>query len=274
LSTKNDGFSVGIASLVPMFKRAKLLMQNAQFLLWKRKHPSADFKDYFLEIAHSDLARGLPHPTLGHNLSGSAFPISGQKTFPSLARRYGVGPDDTCVDYGCGTLRVGIHAIRYLNPGRYWGMDISALFLTQGLELIGSELARTKRPNLRVISPATIAEATAAKPKFLFSVNVLLHVHPSELSEFMANILSIIRGNGAAVVSGEWIEARSMQVARQSWIHAQADLREAVQAAGGQATFVARATHGGRTRGLIEIRQDTGATHGQAHVLAEPDGSM
>ena len=250
---KNDGLSIGIARLVPMFKKAKLLVQNAQFLLWKRNHPSADFKDYFLEIAHRDLARGLPHPTLGHNLSGSAFPLSGQKTFPSLARRYGVGPDDTCVDYGCGTLRVGIHAIRYLNPGRYWGMDISALFLTQGLELIGSELARTKRPNLRVISAATLVEAAAAKPKFLFSVNVLLHVHPGELSEFMTNILSVIQGNSLAVVTGEWTERRTRQVARQSWIHSKTDLRQAVRAAGGHALFQAAAS--GVTRGLIEICQ-------------------
>jgi SAM-dependent methyltransferase len=245
--------------LYSFFRRAKLLVQNAQFLLWKRKHPSAPFKDYFLEIVRSDFARGLPHPTLGDNLSSGAFGISGRKTFPSLVRKYCIAPDDTCVDYGCGTLRVGVHAIRYLNPGCYWGMDISARFLAQGLELIGSELARMKSPNLRVISPATIGEAAAAKPKFLFSVNVLLHVHPGELSEFMANILSIIRGKGLAVVTGEWSEVRTIQKARQSWIHSEADLREAVQTAGGHTVFVSRATHGDRTRGLIEIRRDSGA---------------
>jgi len=252
----------GIARLLPMLKRAKLLVQNAQFLLWKRRNPLADFKDYFLEIAQSHLARGLPHPTLGQNLSGSAFATSGQKTFPSLARRYGVAPDDTCVDYGCGTLRVGVHAIRYLNPSRYWGMDISTFFLAQGLELIGSELALKKLPNLRVISPATIAEAAAAKPKFLFSVNVLLHIHPSEISEFVANILSIIRCNGLAVVAGQWTEGRTIQVARQSWIHSEADLRKAVQSAGGHAIFVSKSSHGGRTRGLMEIRQNAAAAAG------------
>jgi len=236
-----------------MLKRAKLLVQNAQFLLWKRRHPLADFKDYFLEIAHSDLAQGRPHPTLGRNLSGSPFPTSGKKTFPSLARRYGIGPHDTCVDYGCGTLRVGLHAIRYLNPSRYWGMDISEVFLAEGLELIGSELVATKRPNLRVISPSTLAEAAAAKPKFLFSVNVLLHVHPGELPEFMTNILSIIQGNSLAVVTGEWTERRTRQVARQSWIHSKADVRQAVRAAGGHALFLSRAA--GITRGVIEICQ-------------------
>jgi hypothetical protein len=251
-----------IAGLLLMLRRAKLLLQNAQFLLWKRRHPLADFKDYFLEIAQSHLARGLSHPTLGHNLSGGAFATSGQKTFPSLARRYGIEPDDTCVDYGCGTLRVGVHAIRYLNPSRYWGMDISTFFLAQGLELIGNELALKKFPNLRVISPATIAEAAAAKPKFLFSVNVLLHIHPSEISEFFANILSIIRCNGLAVVAGQWTEGRTIQVARQSWIHSEADLRKAVQSAGGHAIFVTRSSYGRRIRGLMEVRQNAAAAAG------------
>jgi hypothetical protein len=238
-----------------MFKRAKLLVQKTQFLLWKKKHPSAEFKHYFLKIAHRDLARGVPHPTLGRNLSGGAFATSGQKTFPTLVRRYGLRPDDTCVDYGCGTLRVGLHAIRHLNPGCYWGMDITEVFLAEGLELIGSELVATKRPNLRVISPSTLAEAAAAKPKFLFSVNVLLHVHPNELTEFMTNILSIIQGDSLAVVTGGWTGWRTRQVARQSWIHSKADLRQAVRAAGGHALFISRAAAAGLERGLIEIRQ-------------------
>src|SRR5262249_36133154 len=150
-------------------------------------------------------------------------------------------------------------AITYLNPSRYWGMDISTFFLAQGLELIGSELALKKLPNLRVISPATVAEAAAARPKFLFSVNVLLHIHPSEISEFVANIVSIIRCNGLAVVAGQWTEKRTIQVARQSWIHSEADLRKAVQSAGGHAIFVSRSWYGGRTRGLMEIRPNAAA---------------
>jgi hypothetical protein len=247
--------------LFSFFRRAKLLVQNAQFLLWKRKHPSAPFKDYFLEIVRSDFARGLPHPTLGRNLSSGAFGISGRKTFPSLVRRYCIAPNDTCVDYGCGTLRVGLHAIKYLDPHRYWGMDISELFLAQGVTLIGSELARNKSPNLRVISPATIAEVSATKPKLLFSANVLLHVHPEELSEYVTNILSIIGIHGIGVITGQWSKSPTTQVARQSWVHSEANLREATQAAGGSAVFVATTTRGYRTRGLIEIRPDSRALH-------------
>jgi hypothetical protein len=244
----------GSRSLMSFLKTAKLLVRKTEFLLWKRKNPSAAFTDYFLKIVYGDLARGLSHPTLGPKLCKGSFGISGQKTFQTLARRYGVGPGDTCVDYGCGTLRVGVHAIKYLRRDRYWGMDISAPFLAQGLELIGRDLARTKRPNLRVISPESIAEVAAAKPKLVFSVNVLLHVHPAELSEYANNILALIGNTGAAVIAGEWNESRTIQIARQSWIHSEVSLREATEAAGGSATFIQRAARDDRINGLIEIR--------------------
>jgi hypothetical protein len=246
--------SQGLRSL-SIIRRAKLLVQNAQFLVWKRKYPSAAFKDYFLEIVRKDLGRGLPHPTLGPNLSREPFGSAGQKTFPSLARRYGITPDDTCVDYGCGTLRVGVHAIKYLDPRRYWGMDISDFFLAQGLELIGGDLVRDKTPNLRVISPETVAEVAAAKPKLLFSVNVLLHVHPDELREYLGNIVNIIGASGTGAIAGVWSKTRTTQIARQSWVHSKSRLREATEAAGGSATFIPRIPRGHQANGLIEIRQ-------------------
>ena len=253
LLNKDRGFA-GIANFMSLLETAKLLVRKTEFLLWKRKHPSAAFTDYFLKIVYSDLARGLSHPTLGPKLCRGSFGTSGQKTFQTLARRYGVGPEDTCVDYGCGTLRVGVHAIKYLGRGRYWGMDISAPFLAQGLELIGRDLAGTKEPNLRVISPANIAEVSAAKPKLVFSVNVLLHVHPAELSEYVSNILALIGNTGAGVITGEWNKSHTAQIARQSWIHSEASLREAMEAAGGRVGFIQRTVRGDWVNGFIEIR--------------------
>jgi SAM-dependent methyltransferase len=253
--------------LFSLLRKAKSLVHDVQFLLWKRRHPSASFKDYFIEIVRSDFKRGRAHPTLGPNLSRESFGVSGQKTFPVLARRYSIGPDDTCVDYGCGTLRVGIHAIEYLNPCRYWGMDISELLLAQGAELIGSDLARRKSPNLRVISPASLAEAAAAKPKLVFSVNVLLHVHPDELFEYLTNILTLMGETGIGVVSGAWSYSRTSQIARQSWIHSEGHLREIARAAGGQLAFCPKPSiHIRKASGLIELRPASGdAGHVGSH---------
>jgi hypothetical protein len=50
---------------------------------------------------------------------------------------YGLKPEDTCVDHGCGALRIGLHAIRYLERGAYWGLDIEEFLLDEGREEVG-----------------------------------------------------------------------------------------------------------------------------------------
>ena len=37
----------------------------------------------------------------------------------------GLQPDDLLLDVGCGSLRGGVRFVEYLNPSRYFGIDIS-----------------------------------------------------------------------------------------------------------------------------------------------------
>ena len=72
----------------------------------------------------------------------------------------------------------------------------------------------TKAPNLRVISPATVSEVAAARPAILFSLKVLIHVHPDELDEYLGNILTIIGNSGRAIIMGKSSAGESFQFAR------------------------------------------------------------
>jgi len=240
-----------VALVVSFFNKAKLIVRNVQYRLWKRKNKSASFKDYFAEIVQKHIQSGRAHPTLGDNLAGKTFGVSGHRSFMLLARRYGIQPSDVCVDYGCGTLRVGLHAIEYLKPGCYWGLDVSDFLLNRGRELIGADLEHRKAPNLRVISGSSLREAAAAHPKLVFSISVLVHVHPDELSEYFTNILSLIDGNGVGMITTEWTGGDTYQTARQSWVHSVTTLRDA---APGNLTFIERAKRSNRTGGVIEVR--------------------
>ena len=180
---------------------------------------------------------------------------SGRQTFDLLVSRYHIEPGDVCVEYGCGTLRVGRHAIAYLEPGHYWGLDIAQSFLDGGLALIGADVAAQKIPALRVISELSVAETAAAKPKFLYSISVLMHVHPDELLEFMRNIVTIVGEQGFGVIAAQWTDTDTRQIGRQSWVHSFSALRAAVDASGGVGEFIERNVRSDRVSGVIELRR-------------------
>jgi SAM-dependent methyltransferase len=57
-------------------------------------------------------------------------------------RAQGLAESHAFVDVGCGALRGGVHFVRYLQPGRYHGLDINASLLEAGrLELEAAGLA-------------------------------------------------------------------------------------------------------------------------------------
>ena len=208
-----------------------------RFEEWQRQNPSKPFKEFFAESVVSKLAKGRAHKSLGGNLQDGIFGRSGEKTFKRLTK-YGLKSNDTCVDYGCGTLRIGIHAINYLGHGLYWGMDISDALLKAGRKLIGETLSEEKKPHLRVISPETVAEVAALKPAMLFSIKVLIHIHPDELPDYIRNIMTIIGTSGQAIITGKWSDEDTLQIGELSWLHGLSTLRDIVSANGGRLEII------------------------------------
>ena len=194
--------------------------QKSRFEDWQKKNPSKSFKDYFAETVEAKLQKGRSHETLGGNLRQGDYATSGRGTFQRLLNN-GLKPSDVCVDYGCGTLRIGQHIIDYLEPRGYRGLDISQYLLDEGRKLIGEELWNEKQPQLQVISPDSVAEVAAAKPTMMFSFAVLLHVHPDELGEYVGNVMDVIGTQGQYITDANLMDGETVQYSGRSWAHSQ-----------------------------------------------------
>lgn len=72
------------------------------------------------------------------HIIGGLWDEIGQLQFDFL-KWHGLTPDKTLLDIGCGSLRGGIHFVRYLNPANYYGVDINQSLLDAGYEI---ELAK------------------------------------------------------------------------------------------------------------------------------------
>jgi hypothetical protein len=231
---------------------------NAKFEEWRKQNPTKQFKDYFAEGVKPMIARGKVHASLGGNLIEGSHGEVGLGFLRVLIAR-GLKPEDVCVDYGCGTLRLGVHVMKYLRPGAYWGMDVAEFLLEEGRALIGEDVLADQRPNLRVISCEAVAEAAALKPAMVFSAKVLLHVHPDELGEYLQNIMTMIGTHGQAIIISKWNNGETLQYGGKGWAHGLPVMRDIVAAWGGKIVVLKEEAY--RLEGF-----DTSVKHGTLHL--------
>jgi SAM-dependent methyltransferase len=105
---------------------------------------------------------------------GGLWDEIGQLQFQFLVAQ-GLVPANYMLDIGCGSLRGGVHAIRYLEPGHYYGFDSHRELIDAGLthELSSNEAA-TRRPKLWQTSTF---EISAEAPPFEFAIAVSVFTH-------------------------------------------------------------------------------------------------
>jgi hypothetical protein len=176
---------------------------DLHFKFWKLWHPGAKFSDYYAGSIAASLKRGGTHKTLGNKKFLSGSYISGPaeldvashqkhgKNHFETAIKHGLLPKHTCIDYGCGSLRVGQHLINYLEPRNYLGLDIISDFYEAGKTLLPSQLMERKQPEFQTIDQTPVV-ARRADADFIVSFAVLKHVPPSELDAYFRGIIALM----------------------------------------------------------------------------------
>jgi len=217
----------GYSQLDSKERLQRISRSNRLFAQWLENNPESTFQDYYGYMLEQHLDQGHTHPTLGCNLiDGRVYGKSGKGMLKRLIS-LGLKQNHICVDYGCGSLRIGCHFIRHLDSGCYWGLDVNQRFLSDGKELIGQDLRLRKSPNLHLISDETMAQARTARPNFIFSKSVLLHVHPDELATYFDRITSLMAKHTRLVIDAT-ISGQTVQIEPLSWAYSKAMLEDMI----------------------------------------------
>ena len=104
-----------------------------------------------------------------------------QSQILTYLKKRGLSPDDTLLDLGCGSLRGGIHFIRFLAPRNYLGMDISAEVVWRGIHYeLGLPEFQERKPEF-VISDSFEFEALSKRPRFAIANSVFTHLPPQAI---------------------------------------------------------------------------------------------
>ena len=81
------------------------------------------------------------------DIVGGRWDETGRVQMAAL-RAEGLMPHHRLLDIGAGSLRLGCKAVPYLDPGQYWGTDLSGALMQRGYELELADKARLPQTQL------------------------------------------------------------------------------------------------------------------------------
>jgi hypothetical protein len=193
-------------------------------VVWRLRNPGRTPEDYYASRIRRQIRKGHFHPAIGQ----TARSVRAQTELLDVLLSHGLKPSDTVVDYGCGSFRLGQSLIEYLEPGKYWGLDVVEDFMSMGLELMDPVLIAAKQPNALVINAQNIARTRTAEADFVVSWHVCSKVPPHRLSDYFGKMIALMGPRTLLLVHFPETKRRRRQ-SRFSWAETRAAISEVIQ---------------------------------------------
>lgn len=105
----------------------------------------------------------------------------------SALRAEGLLPHHRLVDIGAGSLRLGCKAVPFLDPGNYWGTDLSGALLQRGYDLELPHKDRLPRAQL-IEDPDFNFPGIPANINYAIAFAVFTHLPARYLSSALVNL--------------------------------------------------------------------------------------
>ena len=179
-------------------------LQFREVLQGKRKRFVDSLKKSMLRYLpwlHKHIRPERPHgiegiQALGHReYVGGLWEELGQLQFDFLIEK-GLAPHHYLLDIACGSLRAGVHFIRYLEPGHYMGIDKEAELIHAGLEHeLGQEIRARKKPQF-LVSASFEFEKFTARPDYALAQSLFTHLPPHLIQQCFRKLKKVIADEG------------------------------------------------------------------------------
>jgi len=168
-----------------------IMLGRVHFFFWRLRHSSPQYASYYAAVSTAQINLGLRHRTLGVKFARRK-PDDWTPRIMKYLLANGLAPHHLCVDFGCGSLRIGYPLIRYLDPGNYHGIDITDRFYRDGIELMDPAVICSKQPHLDVIDDRVLGQLSRNPPDIVLSSAVIQHIPPHELGRYFERVSRLI----------------------------------------------------------------------------------
>jgi SAM-dependent methyltransferase len=119
----------------------------------------------------------------------------------ALLHTFGLREEDSMLDVGCGSLRLGRLLIPFLQPGRYCGVDPNAWLIEEGIRReLGADAVRLKQPSFATNSDFDFS-TFGRQFDFVIAQSIATHTGPDMLDQLIAGAASVIADEGLFLFS-------------------------------------------------------------------------
>jgi SAM-dependent methyltransferase len=177
---------------------------------------SADHVSYYRSVMRSDTAR-CPEAAVGSHTHESWLKL-GQMQFDYL-RGHGLAPGDRMLEIGCGNLRAGRLFIGYLDPGNYYGIDISPDILLQATKTVAEFGLQAKLPHLTLVSDLTFGFLPESSFRVVHAHSVFSHSPREVIDECLAHVGRIMTDDGMFDFTFDRTEGAEHHVLREDFYY-------------------------------------------------------
>ncbi|MFE5538572.1 class I SAM-dependent methyltransferase [Streptomyces sp. NPDC056485] len=182
---------------------------------WLRlKHP--DHVGYYRAVMASDTARN-PEAAVGSQTHDRWLAL-GKMQFEYLVE-HGLSPRHTMLDIGCGNLRAGWRFIEHLDPGHYYGIDISPDILISAKQTLARQELQDKLPHLTLTQDLTLDFLPDAYFDVVHAHSVFSHSPIEIIEECFAHVGRILAPGGFFDFTFDRTEGTEHQVLREDFYY-------------------------------------------------------
>ena len=190
------------------------LRRTARDLWLRARH--RDHVAYYRAVMASDAARD-PEAAVGSR-SHDRWLARGRMQFDYL-RGHGLHPEHRMLDIGCGNLRAGWRFIDYLEPGNYYGIDISPDILVHAKRTLVDRGLQPKLPHLTITADLTLDFLPDDHFDVVHAHSVFSHSPPEVIEECLAHVGRVLRRDGFFDFTFDRTEGPEHQVLREDFYY-------------------------------------------------------
>lgn len=177
---------------------------------------SRDHVSYYRAVMRSDAARS-PEAAVG-SASTARWHALGRMQFDYLVE-HGLTPDARMLEIGCGNLRAGRLFIDYLEPGHYYGIDISPDILVAAQQTVAEYGLAGKVPHLTPVRDLRFGFLPDAYFTVVHAHSVFSHSPLEVIDECLAHVGRIMAPGGFFDFTFDRTEGREHQVLREDFYY-------------------------------------------------------